>query len=866
MVEAFRFAIKQVNRNNGSFLYGYRFEVNKYYDVSSVTTNMLGDIIKESFLYDVPFLVGPYSSETSYVAGILSGIFHETVITYGAEYIDFPETAGSKSFILRTAQSNRYRMQAIFDIVKTFGWNYVSIISSFGYDGERDTRFFTQELPNLKVCLGNVYNLPRSPNKYYYKEALRKIAEDDRGKVLLLFTNSEDSKNLLKAVSSLQLVGRFQLFCVFGCTNYDEVVENVEHAAHGMLNLDVHNYVDPDFERYFATLNPIEDTRKYFLNFWQGHFNCSLELNSSLTDRPLCTGRERFKDVSFLRNVPSHTIIHAVFALACAVRTLILRLCKPVHYSSNEDCSLNAATDINKYSSKIFEYLWNSTNPDRTINLLEAFQRANYSGSGFGDFHKISKEVRYDIHIYGQFNTSKFQNIFIGQWRVEREKTFVQFRKQIYGVPKMELVEDAKYLLRNLTGISCSLPCPDGFYNVPDPNFAKVSCCWSCSKCPALHISMNGTCIKCAHTERVVNNKCVLLERRYIGFQNNIPVVVFTILSVVGFLSVTFTTSVFGRFNNHRLSRASGRDLFYVMLFGILLTFVCPFTMLSKPSRPICVFRGILPGFAFLTCYAPLFLKTNRIYRIFLHAKTSVTPPNMISPQSQLFILAGITAIQLLLSSVWFVSNSADPQLFVAPDRSHTLLKCKGDASPVLMLLSLTMSVMFMLCCTVLAFKTRHFPKNYNEAKDIGVTLYITCVVWSVFLPAYFMVTPWRVEFIREYLMSGVSILVGYISLFGLFGRKLKILLSTNEESTDRSSLADGSRSYNIISRLKGSTSGEHMSKDSQPTNSISFRIISQKNSNTGENNNGCVDGHLTCDKSLTVGSTTTISPEISSA
>jgi len=134
--------------------------VNKYYDVSSVTTNMLGDIIKESFLYDVPFLVGPYSSETSYVAGILSGIFHETVITYGAEYIDFPETAGSKSFILRTAQSNRYRMQAIFDIVKTFGWNYVSIISSFGYDGERDTRFFTQELPNLKVCLGNVYNLP----------------------------------------------------------------------------------------------------------------------------------------------------------------------------------------------------------------------------------------------------------------------------------------------------------------------------------------------------------------------------------------------------------------------------------------------------------------------------------------------------------------------------------------------------------------------------------------------------------------------------------------------------------------------------------------------------------------------------------
>ena len=70
---------------------------------------------------------------------------------------------------------------------------------------------------------------------------------------------------------------------------------------------------------------------------------------------------------------------------------------------------------------------------------------------------------------------------------------------------------------------------------------------------------------------------------------------------------------------------------------------------------------------------------------------------------------------------------------------------------------------MFMISCTVLAFKTRHFPKNYNEAKYIGITLYITCVAWAVFLPAYFLRSQKQIYFIREYLMCAICIVVGYI-------------------------------------------------------------------------------------------------------
>ena len=94
----------------------------------------------------------------------------------------------------------------------------------------------------------------------------------------------------------------------------------------------------------------------------------------------------------------------------------------------------------------------------------------------------------------------------------------------------------------------------------------------------------------------------------------------------------------------------------------------------------------------------------------------------------------------------------------------------------MILVLNLALSVVFMILCTVLAFKTRHFPKNYNEAKYIGITLYLSCVAWAVFLPGYFLTNP-KNDFLREYLMCAISIAIGYITLFGLFGRKVGMLI-----------------------------------------------------------------------------------------
>lgn len=832
MIEAMQFAVQQVNRDR-RFLHGYQLKFNKCYNIPDTNTNT-NEIMKETFVDNIPFLVGPHSSETSYVSSILSGIFGQSVISYGATFVDFPDVAGPKSNMLRTVPSNRFRIKALIDIVKTLHWNYLSVVSSYGYDGERDARYFIEESNTLKLCFGSLHNLPRVSKTSDYQNALRKLAKDKRTRVVLLFTNNKDSKDILKAATQLGMADRFQFFCALGCTNYDEVVKGNEETAAGTLSLDLHNYPNQDFEDFFKSLKPNIERKNdmYFQHFWEMHFNCSLDKGKTASQqsprtfhlkRAPCSGNESLTNIEFIRQIPAHTVISAVYAFACAARDIVLSICGQSHQGGSRQCYLDASQS-STYFGEVIRFLTDVTLNDGTIDMHKAFQDVNYTGEAFGDFKDSSKFVRYNLHIFQRQINGVYRNSLVGNWSTKRgvfskifhSKHHFNSRKAgptsnsspLHDNGTLEAQHSIKFkfvnenLVRNVSGIVCSSPCPVGFYQVPDSNLAKISCCFLCRQCPDLHVSRNGTCLKCAETEKVADNKCTMLQQKWISMRKNVPALIFVFLSIVGILFVMFTTFVLYRNNEHKLVRASGRDLFYIMLFGILLTFVYPYAVFTKPSRVSCVFRGILPGFAFLTCYAPLFLKTNRIYRIFIHGKRSATPPALVSPQSQLLILAGIMAIQFLLSSVFFVTKSLDPDVLVAPDRTHILLKCKDDSNPILMGLNLAMSMVFMFSCTVLAFKTRHFPKNFNEAKDIGVTLYVTCVIWSVFLPAYFLAVPWRLPFIKEFLITGLSTVIGYTSLCGLFGRKLKILITDKRHISKENSSNKIRNGYDCVSSI----------------------------------------------------------------
>ena len=104
MGEAMKYAVRSID-NNSEELFGYSLKIKNIY--SSNNEDDVLDNVLQTFLARIPFLIGPYSRETSYEASILIGTFRQIAINYRAAFSYFD----SKT-MLRTVSSNFYGLQA----------------------------------------------------------------------------------------------------------------------------------------------------------------------------------------------------------------------------------------------------------------------------------------------------------------------------------------------------------------------------------------------------------------------------------------------------------------------------------------------------------------------------------------------------------------------------------------------------------------------------------------------------------------------------------------------------------------------------------------------------------------------------------
>ena len=785
MGEAMKYAIISVN-NNSQLLFGYTFENKEIY--GSKDEDNVQDNVLQTFLARIPFLIGPYSSETSYVASILTRSFRQIAVSYSAVSSDFDSRA-----MLRTVPSNFYRVQALLDLVERLEWNYFAVISSYGHDGEHDAKNFISRLSGIGVCLGEQIDLPRqsSADSSSFHNAVTTIHKDQRIRAIILFTINDDSRRIMMALKKNKLEHSYRIICAFGCTNYMEVVEGVEDVALGTISLDIHYKREYGFENYFLSRTPKTNNDTLFIKFWEKVFDCKVNdenmniINSS--GLPPCTGDEKLEEGrGYYPLTPVHTVIDAVYSIAYALKVLVEIVChKEQKWMANSTECVIDPNDRKMYSHMIFNNLEAMSYPDGTLKTFRPF----------------TNECQYDIHLFVK-EKGKYKSVHIGEWVVNKTD-----EDQQYDSSKLDALFEVDLTRLTENGSDghfralCSEHCHPGYVRVRDRSALKSQCCWSCQKCPTNNINKNDTCTPCDRTEMAVGSTCMELPKRYLDISTNPNdpfhgTVLF--LSIVGLSLTLFVVVLFIKFNGNRIVRAYGRDLCYMILTGVAILFICPFPFLVRPTTIACIFRGSLPGIAFSTCYAPLFLKINRIYRMFLHAQTSVTKPALVSSKFLLLRSFGIVAVQFLLSGVWFVSKMPNPDSVLSHNRDHIILTCKGESTPILMLWNLVLSVILMVSSTVLTFKTRNMPKNYNESKYIGITLYISCVTWALFFPGYFFASPGNIDFWREYLMGIVCVLIGYITLLGLFGPKVKLLLCTSKEKLNQK--LNGSQNYSFSS------------------------------------------------------------------
>lgn len=183
------------------------------------------------------------------------------------------------------------------------------------------------------------------------------------------------------------------------------------------------------------------------------------------------------------------------------------------------------------------------------------------------------------------------------------------------------------------------------------------NCCWICVKCEEYeYVEDEFTCRDCGPGRWPYEDKldCYDLELQYMKW--NTP---HSLLPTgVACLGITVTLCVVGLFIKHNdtpLVRASGRELSYMLLFGILLCYLNTFVLLAKPTAVTCVAQRFGIGVGFSIIYGALLTKTNRISRIFDSAAKSAKRPSYISPKSQVIITCSLIFIQVIITLIWMI-------------------------------------------------------------------------------------------------------------------------------------------------------------------------------------------------------------------
>ncbi|XP_077462924.1 metabotropic glutamate receptor 6-like isoform X2 [Stigmatopora argus] len=706
-------------------------------------------------------VIGASASSVSIMVANILRLFEIPQVSYASTA---PELSDNNryDFFSRVVPPDSYQAQAMLDIVKALGWNYVSTLASEGNYGESGVDAFMQISREAGgVCIAQSVKIPREPTDGEFDKIINRLMETSNARGVIIFANEDDIKQVLEAAKRANLTGHFLFVGSDSWGAKSSPVMELEDVAEGAVTILPKRASIDGFDQYF-TSRSLENNRRniWFNEFWEDDFRCKLTRPGVEVDpgKKKCTGQERIsRDSPYEQEGKVQFVIDAVYAVAYALHSMQQQLC-----GDQSDGGVCRAMD-----------------PVEGRSLLGYIRDVNFNGSaGTSVLFNENGDApgRYDIFQFQMTNHSHPGYHVIGQWTNNLRLNLEEM--QWSGGDK------------SLPDSICSYPCKPG----ERKKMVKgVPCCWHCELCDGYRYQADQfTCETCPPDMRPVPNRTACRPTPIIKLEWNSPwALVPASLSMLGIVATCTVVVTFVRFNDTPIVRASGRELSYVLLTGIFLIYLITFLMIAEPGVVVCAFRRLLLGLGMAITYSAMLTKTNRIYRIFEQGKRSVAPPKFISPTSQLLITFILVSVQVLGVFAWFVV--VPPHTIVDyeelrppnPDLARGILKC--DMSDLSLICCLSYSMVLMVTCTVYAVKSRGVPETFNEAKPIGFTMYTTCIVWLAFVPIFFGTAQSTEKmFIQTATLTVSMTLSASVSLGMLYIPKVYVILFQPEQNIQK--------------------------------------------------------------------------------
>ncbi|XP_041979527.1 metabotropic glutamate receptor 2-like [Aricia agestis] len=701
-------------------------------------------------------VVGAASSVTSVQVANLLRLFKIPQVSF---FSTSPELSNKARFeyFTRTIPSDLHQVRAMVEIVKQFGWSYVSIIYEESSYGIKAFEELEAQLARSGICIAVKEKLVKDSgvaDERAYDDLVHRLLTKPRARGAIIFGSDQEVAGVMRAVERNDATAAFSWVGSDGWSARALVSDGNERAVEGTISVQPQAHDVVGFKEYFLSLNVNNNKRNpWFVEFWEAQFGCRYPgsartpYNGAL---PACSGTERLTadNTEFERQL--QFVADAVMAFAYAIRDMHAAVCggRPG--------------------------LCDAMRPASGAELLRYLRKVNFTGLSGDEFQFDANgdgPARYNILHFKQVSRGVYRWVQVGQYRdgeLQLDMDEIQF----------------KWGSRRPPESVCSAECELG---QAKQYVEGESCCWHCFNCTQYEIrspEVETACTVCARgtLPDATRTHCRPIPELYLRPDSAWAIGAMS-FSAVGILLTAFVCGVWVRHAGTPVVRASGRELSGVLLAGILMCHLVTFALVLRPTDLLCAVQRFGTGFCFTVVYAALLTKTNRIARIFNAGKRSAKKPALISPTSQLAICASLVSIQVLIVVVWLVVSPARA-LHHHPTREDNMLVCDSyvDAS---YMIAFFYPILLIVVCTVYAVLTRKIPEAFNESKHIGFTMYTTCVIWLAFVPLYFGTAshvPLRVTSMAVTISLSAS-----VTLACLFAPKLYIILIRPERNVRQS-------------------------------------------------------------------------------
>ena len=767
--EAMIFVIDQIN-NDASLLPNITlgFDIRDYCETISIAVKETYEFVRDTDLYHsyssnnsgvdnettsccclsckdstpVTLIIGPYDSASAVQIGSLLSMAKIPIISFAATSDEL--SSAQFRYFLRTVPPDRQQARVQADLFEHFKWTYVGTVALDDSYGRFGVSAIQNESYKRKTfCIAFSEFVPRLRAAQSMSQIVSRIKEQSNVKVIVVWVFGGYARLFFEEAHRQKLSQRTWILGDATSTEGGELLGPYFSLLDGALGVQPYSRWDERFEKHLASLTP-NKTRlgrnPWWADNWKQFRNCSVQTVHE-TD-PKCS------DVLLSRSEAKELFDAYLVYLMDALYAAAYALDKSIRCRDSEE---------NRQGGECLP-----TKPFKTggVDLLSYLKNVSFEGlTGVVEFddHGDPKESSFEIvniQVHGAGEKSKF---IVGSWNSKDQQRLRLNDSAIKWVNGSVYTE--------VPSSVCSEVCPPGTRQE-----VIAPCCWKCVKCPGHTVSKepgSTNCTECPQKQKSndAKTKCVSLPVKNLRLEDTAGVLL-SCVTAVGYCVTTAALLVFLKYRETAIVKASNRQLTFLLLFTIFLSFTLALLSLAEPTDLICRVTQFCRYIIYTTFVSILWLKSVRIFVLFQVDASGMRWQSYISKAKyQVALVALVNSVDVVLLTAWFASDPPFRNEKIQPTQ-YIFYTCKQYGS------SVGRALYFMVCSYVLllsllssfyAFKVRKLPDNFNEARFIAFSLYIILLSALCYYSVEFSVQ-------EGWYVSVIACTTTLVDSFGLLG------------------------------------------------------------------------------------------------